>query len=402
MSVSVSVSGLLSVGPGRSILLNVAALTSANVSYYGVREQDWVDDVWLGAGCRVAGVGERDCVEELAELAAGRDPSGTRTLYDGGSYGDRRRTMAYDAVFAAPKSVSLLALLGDESTAAAVRAAHLQAARSGFGYLERQASAVVRRVGGERTFVDSAGFVAVAFTHVRSRSDDPHLHLHAVFPNMGQGPDHRWTAFNSGFIWANARTAGSVYGAELRYQLTARLGVGWEPVHKGLFELSGIPGVVRHAFSRRSQQVTEALQRRGIDSEKASHAQRRLAQLGTRQAKEPAVELSSLVERWRERADSLGLTGTELASVTGRNRVPVVDYERLSRLVEVRLASERAIGGSERALGRAAVRIACEELPAGADPAGVEALACNALRSRLVVQARSLARESGRDLALSL
>ena len=41
-------------------------------------------------------------------------------------------------------------------------------------------------------------------------------------------------------LW-QARTAGYLYKAQLRHELTASLGVDWGPVHKGAAEIIGIP-----------------------------------------------------------------------------------------------------------------------------------------------------------------
>ncbi|HAS12901.1 MAG TPA: hypothetical protein DCS55_20695, partial [Acidimicrobiaceae bacterium] len=46
-----------------------------------------------------------------------------------------------------------------------------------------------------------------------------------------------------------ARTAGFLYQAVLRSELTERLGVAWGPVAKGVAEIDGIDAGLRQMFS---------------------------------------------------------------------------------------------------------------------------------------------------------
>jgi conjugative relaxase-like TrwC/TraI family protein len=75
------------------------------------------------------------------------------------------------------------------------------------------------------------GFVAAAFRHRTSRVDDPLLHTHVLVANLARTcDDHVWRTLDSRKLFAHAKTAGVLYQAHLRHELTRRLGVAWQPV----------------------------------------------------------------------------------------------------------------------------------------------------------------------------
>jgi hypothetical protein len=108
------------------------------------------------------------------------------------------------------------------------------------GYVEAHAAGSRRGRGGTER-INVSGVVAAAFRHRSSRAGDPLLHTHVVVTNLGRAVDDRkWRTLDSRRLYAHAKTAGYVYQAQLRYELTRRLGVEWTPVHNGTADLVGI------------------------------------------------------------------------------------------------------------------------------------------------------------------
>ena len=103
------------------------------------------------------------------------------------------------------------------------------------------------------------GFVGAAFRHRSSRAGDPHLHTHVLVANMTRGPDGRWATLDGRHLYLHAKTAGYLYEAHLRLELTQRLGVAWGPVVNGIADLEGIPDEVLRAFSTRRVEIEAAL-----------------------------------------------------------------------------------------------------------------------------------------------
>lgn len=276
---------------------------------------------------------------QLAE-AAGLDPTvlwpDPRTGYSAalaraGGRVDVRRA-GVDVTFSAPKSVSLLYGLGDPGTAAAVRAGHGVAVAEAVSYLERCCATAVRGHHGGRTparRIGTDGLVGVAFEHRASRADDPQLHTHVLLVNLLRGSDRRWSALDTREVYRQALTAGYLYQAVLRGELTARLGVGWGPVTRGVAEIDGVPAGLRRVFSRRRQAIETELAQTGRTGPRAAQA----ATLATRPAK-PAAPAGCAAEpvepeppgqrdRWAERARQAGYDPAALTeAVTGRVPVP--------------------------------------------------------------------------------
>jgi conjugative relaxase-like TrwC/TraI family protein len=156
--------------------------------------------------------------------------------------------------------------------------------------------------------------VAAAFMHRTSRAGDPQLHTHVLVANLTRGPDGKWSALDGRRIYAHTRTAGFLYQARLRAELTRSLGVGWTAVHNGLAEIDGFPTGLLRAFSRRRVEIEAELERRGESSAAAAQA----AALQTRRVKDRQVSPAEVVPEWRSRAAALGLGDIEFRALLGR------------------------------------------------------------------------------------
>ena len=125
--------------------------------------------------------------------------------------------------YSPPKSVSVLHAAGDARVAAETLAAHRAAVRSALGWLESDACWTRRGAGGARRLMGE-GFVGVEYVHRVSRAGDAQLHSHVVIGNLTRA-DGRWTALDGRALYANLKTASALYHAELRAEMTRRLGV---------------------------------------------------------------------------------------------------------------------------------------------------------------------------------
>ncbi|MGH9010263.1 MAG: MobF family relaxase [Acidimicrobiia bacterium] len=117
---------------------------------------------------------------------------------------------------------------GNEAATTEVREAHDSAVRAALGFLEDHA-AFSRTGRGGIVQVDTAGFVAAAFTHHTSRAGDPQLHSHVLVANKVLCADGRWRSLDGREQFAFQKAAGMLYNATLRVELSARLGVGLGP-----------------------------------------------------------------------------------------------------------------------------------------------------------------------------
>ncbi len=77
------------------------------------------------------------------------------------------------------------------------------------------------------------------------------MHTHALVANVVEHIDGGTGAVHSPVIYRHARTAGFVYRAVLRGELTDRLGVGWGGITNGYAEIAGVPTALLEVFLSR-------------------------------------------------------------------------------------------------------------------------------------------------------
>jgi hypothetical protein len=173
------------------------------------------------------------------------------------------------------------------------------------------------------------GFVAAAFRHRTSRAQDPHLHTHVIVANMACAGDGAWRALDGEAVLKTYRlAAGHLYEAQLRHELTRRLGVEWTQPVKGMAELAQVPEDAIRAFSTRRRSLVERMEALGTEGFAAA----RIAALATREAKEQ-VDLPRLREQWLARAAEHGLGQRELSRLVREPlspHEPAVDREALA------------------------------------------------------------------------
>lgn len=229
----------------------------------------------------------------------------------------RRTVPGYDLTFSAPKSVSVVFGIADVRVREAVARAHRVAVDAALGYVACEAVRVRRGHAGKRQLA-AEGIIAAAFDHRTSRAGDPQLHTHVLIANRSRGVDGRWSALDSRRLYRHAKTAGFVYQAVLRSELTDRLGLGWTPRTNGTGEIAGIPPTVLRAFSRRRAEIEQELERAGAAGRTAAQT----AALATRRSKDYDVTPEQLRPGWRARAEELGLSRTHLDELLRHPPVP--------------------------------------------------------------------------------
>src|SRR5215207_6393262 len=285
---------------------------------------------WTGSGASdlgLEGTVERD---QLHAVLAGRDPRTGAALL---RLLRRDRVPGFDVTFSAPKSVSVLWATADEQTARLIRDAHDRSVSAALGFLEREAA--FTRIGTDgHTAARGSGFIAAAFRHRMSRAGDPQLHSHVLVANLIKTPDGKWRTLDGLRLYRRAKTAGYLYQAHLRAELSRELGVSWREVHRGAAEITGVPDATLRAFSRRRREIEARMAERGGSSRRSAE----IAALETRKAKDYGIRPTEQRGEWRERARESGL---DVAAVIRQRAVP----ERLGEAslfarVESRLTAE--------------------------------------------------------------
>ena len=295
------------------LVMSKGALTAAQAeSHY---EEKYSHDDYYTPEQRVVGqcfgrgahelvlTGEVVSEDFRAVLHGLRPASGQVLVHQANGYDDRRA--GWDATFNAPKSVSIQGLVGyDHQLIEANRKAVSRALE------ELEQSALSRRRGGSE-WVVTGNIVAARFDHIAARpasgvedgyGPDPHLHTHVVIANMTRRPDGEWRGLDPIEIYRAQTFASAVYRSELAHEVQ-RLGYGIRiGGQDGRWELDAYTREQVMAFSRRRQDIEQAMARSGLTGAEA--AQNIAHQ--TRRSKDQRNE-ESLKAEWRSRAQQYGI-----------------------------------------------------------------------------------------------
>ena len=353
----------------------------ARDDYYSERGE--VRGEWTGRGADTLGLSGSPDEGDLGVLLDGRDPATGDSLV-----GTARRAggnVAFDLTFAAPKSVSALAAVGDEVVRGAALDAHAAGVRAGLDYLERHAC-LVRRGRNGVTVLPAEGFVGALYVHEMARSGDPHLHAHLVIANRVRGQDGRWSAPDMRPVYAHAKTAGTIADAVMRAELSRSIGVEWGLVTNGIAELVAVPTEVREHFSVRHTEIMEEATARGLTSMSGIAA----IQRETRDRKR-VIARKVAVAGWRARAAEHGFGERELARALGRARaITSSDYTARLRAQATHMLSPSGLTRqSSTFTRREVIQQFAEAHPEGASPGHLERLADDFLARTCVALTRA-------------
>jgi len=280
-------------------MMSVAPIASAGdaAAYYGNKDNYYflgqLESEWLGEGASELGLEGPVRSDTLTAVLEGRLPDGSRLGKE--INGNHVHRPGHDLTFSAPKSVSILALIGGDK---AMLEAHQHAVRVAATYVEKLISAR-ETVDGKTSIVQTGKLVAALFTHDTSRNLDPQLHTHMLVANMTER-NGKWRALatdkihDAGFIETVMKmqvTLGKIYRNTLKADVEA-LGHEVEEVGPhGMWEIKGVPSEVREEYSSRGREI------QGAVGAEATLRSRDVAAKDTRQAKVDPSRLL-LMERW--------------------------------------------------------------------------------------------------------
>src|ERR1700687_5649673 len=235
--------------------------------YYS--EEQRVVGYWQGRGAAELGLVGEVTAEQFEAIRQGLHPatgerlrprqSADRLSVDG-EIQSRGRHL-YDFTLSAPKSVSVVAALGEDER---LVQAHQQAVEAAVQELE--ASAAARgRMGGGNENCRTGNLVLAVYHHDTSRELDPQLHTHAVAGNLTyDGTEGRWKALQASDIYAQRAYLTEVYRNTLAHEVRA-LGYDIDDRHDARgrdlgFEIRGVSHDVVRTYSQRSQQRDQAIE----------------------------------------------------------------------------------------------------------------------------------------------
>lgn len=277
-------------------MLSISSI-KGDSAYYSHEDNYYVsgslESRWLGDGAEKLGLKGEVANADMDAIRQGKLPDGTdlsRMVN-----GVNKHRSGYDLTFSAPKSVSMMILIGGDTR---LLDAWNRSVENGMKEVEKLISARITD-GGKTGTVLTGNMVAALYNHDTSRALDPQIHTHALVFNTTFAED-KWRALASdtrmktGFgenLYALQVAIGNLVLQPFRQEAEK---LGYETVtagKNGLWELKDVPVA---PFSTRSQAISEAA---GPDATKKS---RDVAALDTRQAKAWA-DPDLLKAEWRRR-----------------------------------------------------------------------------------------------------
>ena len=218
---------------------------------------------WFGQGAEDLGLASITRMDEFVRLCENLHPQTGEKLtprqnttrmdigQDGQEHESSNRRVFYDFTFSPAKSVSVAALVGDDSR---IVEAHEQAVNEALRQLQSFAATRVRKKG-ECTDRFTGNIVAAVFQHETSRALDPHLHSHCILFNATFDPvEKKWKALQNYEMLGAQKFVENVYYHELARSLV-KFGYQIENKPRGDFEIKGISPELVKKFSKRHDEI---------------------------------------------------------------------------------------------------------------------------------------------------
>jgi conjugative relaxase-like TrwC/TraI family protein len=273
---------------GQAQTYHAKEFTAKEQNYWSQRGV--IQGEWQGRLSGQFGLAGAVTAEDFARLSRGEHPATGEQLVrqraayeykdaDGKTVKTMEHRAGWDATFSAPKSISLIALVGGDEN---VRVAHRESVRVALEQLENYTQA---RIGSNHPPETTAKFIAAKFEHDTARPVDgyvaPQLHTHAVVFNVTERDNGQSRAIQPQSLFASQQFATAVYQSELTYRLR-QLGYEIAVGRSGAPEIKGYTQEYLDASSPRSQQIRAYLERTGHTGKEAAE----IAAHSTRDRKE--------------------------------------------------------------------------------------------------------------------
>jgi conjugative relaxase-like TrwC/TraI family protein len=316
--------GAESVGYHRETVLERADdHPGAALDYYASRGETPL--VWGGRGAQKLGLS--GAVGE-AEYDAVYGPGGAKHPASGARLVAAKRP-GMELVVAAHKSVALLGIVGRAEDMHAILDAETDAT---LAYLDAWMTERGGRRGRSQVRTPTGGLIWSRTRHATSRAGDPEPHDHVLIANLCQMADERggWKALDTAALrdllhasTAFGRVASAAKATELGYAIEADDGPSGRLGH---WRIAGMPEKACDLFSKRSAEITAAVESKGY----ATYQARQMAARDTRKAKRHTPP-GELMPAWLAELEAAGYTPESLldsVNAAAENRSPI--HPRLS------------------------------------------------------------------------
>ncbi len=283
---------------------NIEMPANADLSQFTGREQEIrLNDILLSKGADGKTIFQSLPDKQQQDLATTLRTSDVVSI-EGNTVKVLHHRPGWDLTFSAPKGVSIMAEVGGDKR---LFQAHNQAVQKALTYLEKEGLATRVNKNGKVTLAHTGKMVAALFRHDTSRELDPQLHTHSVVMNITKRADGQWRTLESKEIFDRKMLGGAIYRSELARSVQ-RLGYDISKIHEdGRFDISNVPENLKKEFSKRREQIEQALKESYVADAKAAEQ----VTLNTRSRK-VEVDRSELRNVWGGVAKEFGFDAQDM------------------------------------------------------------------------------------------
>lgn len=202
--------------------------------------------------------------EELLYLAQGYTRDGRKALVKNAG---KEHWIGSDLTFSAPKSVSVLFALSDKQNRKVIQQCHQKAIEKTLKYVEKHL--IQTRSGFDeyknRIKVNTKKALFAIFEHASSRKLDPQLHSHCLLLNLTHQNGRGFSSLETLKLHKYQKAIGLLYRNELSHQLCRTLNLAMQSDNE-FFKVQMVPEELCKRFSKRSEEITEAIAKKALKS----------------------------------------------------------------------------------------------------------------------------------------
>jgi len=291
---------------------------SGSEDYYFKANSDTLLAALAGSGARKLNLGKTPKPGDYQALMSGTNPR-TNEVFCSKTRKTQLQTddhalAGFSTSFNVEKSLSLLYATLSRSQQKKFECAMMEATSRTTQHLEKR-GIFAYRTGAQGSESHPGEVVVATYLHFTNRNQEPHLHVHAEFPNLILGIDGQWRTLDARELYRRQVEIGALFDTCLASILQRDLPeiashLECNPERSGLV-VAGIDRNTVMRFSTRRQEVQDGLQAMGASGADAARA---IAKR-TRQAK-AAVEGEVLREEWKSCLSDVSPTQGDLTPAT--------------------------------------------------------------------------------------
>ncbi|MCL6336268.1 conjugative relaxase [Pectobacterium carotovorum subsp. carotovorum] len=290
--------------------------------YYDKDNAD-IGSKWGGKAAEILGLSGEVSPEDFIRMLEGRINPDTH-LGRVAKGGELEHVPGWDFTFSAPKSLSILALVGGDKR---LIDAHIKATEDAMKYIEANQARTRIKTDNKTEYESVRNLVYASYVHTESRKHDPQLHSHNVVMNAVIDNNGQWRSLETLKMYEGKMMSGLVYRSRLA-QLVKDIGYEIEITdrEKAFFDIKGLPESLLGDMSKRRKLIKETAEQRGLfDAESMAKVT-----LYTRETK-THVDTQELHKIWEKTVEDSGvdLNAIIAASVEHQNQRAVIEDSKV-------------------------------------------------------------------------